>query len=101
MRSGLDASAQTTHGTIGKPRLQEQMMALTINIPMPEALTAVYERASDEEKRKAQWLIELVLRDLFREQPEALTEVVRDISQRAGERGMTPDVLDELLADDE
>jgi hypothetical protein len=26
---------------------------------------------------------------------------VRDISQRAGERGMTPDVLDELLADDE
>jgi hypothetical protein len=76
-------------------------MAATIQVPIPEALARVYESASSEEKRKAQWLIELVLRDLFRNQPESLSDVVHDISERAGDRGITPEILDELLRDDE
>ncbi len=76
-------------------------MMMTVNIPIPDSLARVYERASDDEKRKAQWLIELVLRDLFDDTPESLNDVVQDISQRAAERGMTPEILDELLRDDE
>jgi hypothetical protein len=69
-------------------------MMATLNIPIPETLARVYERASDDDKRKAQWLIELVLRDLFDDKPESLSDVVQDISQRAAERGITPEILD-------
>ncbi len=76
-------------------------MATIINVPIPEGLARNYESASEEDKRKAQWLIELVLSDLFGDQAESLRDVVRDISQQAAERGMTPETLEELLADDE
>ena len=77
------------------------MMTTMITIPIPESLANVYEHASNADKVKAQWLIELVLNDLFHTQTGSLTDVVRDISQRAAERGMTPELLEELLNDDE
>ena len=77
------------------------MMTTMITIPIPESLANVYEHASNADKVKAQWLIELVLNDLFHTQTGSLTDVVRDISQRAAERGMTPELLEELLKDDE
>lgn len=73
----------------------------TITIPIPDALARIYERASEDEKRKAQWLVELVLRDLFRTDSESLIDVVRDVSERAAQRGMTPALLEELLRDDD
>ena len=42
-----------------------------------------------------------VLNDLFHPQSGSLIDTVKDISQRAAERGMTPEILDELLKDDE
>lgn len=77
------------------------MMTTMITIPIPESLANIYERASHVDKVKAQWLIELVLNDLFYTQTGSLTDVVREISQRAAERGMTPEILEELLKDDE
>lgn len=76
-------------------------MVTTIRIPIPDSLARIYESASEEDKRKAQWLIELVLQDLFRTQTESFQDVVRDISQRAAERGMTPEILEELLKDND
>jgi hypothetical protein len=76
-------------------------MVTTINVPLPESLAHIYETASPEDKLKAQWLIEMVLDDLFRNQTESLSDVVRDISERATERGLTPEILDELLKEDE
>ena len=73
----------------------------TITIPIPEPLANIYERASDADKVKAQWLIEVVLNDLFHNQADTLTNTVKEISHRAGERGLTPEILDELLKDDE
>ena len=73
----------------------------TITISIPEPLANIYERASDADKVKAQWLIEVVLNDLFHNQADTLTNTVKEISQRATERGLTPNILDELLKDDE
>ena len=76
-------------------------MSATIHIPIPDPLARVYESASEEDKRKAQWLVELVLHNLFLTQTESLNDVVRDISQKAAARGLTPEILEQLLNDDE
>jgi hypothetical protein len=76
-------------------------MVTTINVPIPDSLARIYEASSPEDKLKAQWLIEMVLDDLFRNPTESLSDVVRDISQKAAERGLTPEILDELLKEDE
>ena len=72
-------------------------MTTLIAIPIPESLATIYERASDADKVKAQWLIEVVLNDLFQAQTGSLINTVKEISQRAAERGMTPEILEELL----
>lgn len=76
-------------------------MSTKINIPIADSLARIYENASDEEKQKAQWLVELVLQDLLLPRSESLIDVVKEISQRAAERGMTPEILEELLREDE
>ena len=76
-------------------------MVATIQVRIPDSLAQIYENASQEDKQKAQWLIELVLHDLFQDRSESLTDVMQDISKRAQERGLTPDDLDALLRDDE
>lgn len=76
-------------------------MATTINVSLPEPLARIYENASAEDQRKAQWLMELVLRDLFSEKTESLMDVVNEISQQAKERGLTQEVLDDILLDDD
>jgi hypothetical protein len=72
-----------------------------INIPLPENLARIYLSVSDEDRRKAQWLIELALSDLFLADSDTLRDVVREIGQRAEERGMTQEILQTLLSDDE
>ncbi len=76
-------------------------MTSMITISVPEPLASVYEHASETDRAKAQWLIEVVLNDLFHSQTGSLIDTVREISQRAAERGMTPEILDEILNDDE
>jgi hypothetical protein len=69
----------------------------TVNISLPDSIARVFEQASEADKRKAEWLIEFVLRDLFDKHDETLSDVIHDISRRAAERGMTQEVLDDLL----
>lgn len=76
-------------------------MNMTIEITLPESLAKVYETASLEEKQKAQWLIELVLNDLLLPSSGSLLDTVKTISTRAAQRGLTPEILDDLLKDDE
>jgi hypothetical protein len=64
-----------------------------MDISVLDDLARTYERATDEDKRKTQWLIELVLRNLFDNKSESLGAVVQGISQRAAVRGMTPEIL--------
>ena len=76
-------------------------MSASIRVPLPESLAQVYERASEADKRKVQWLTELVLRDLFSNQSASLDSVVREVSQNAAQRGLTSEILQDLITDDE
>ena len=64
--------------------------AITIHVD-PEAAQA-YETASAEEKRKLDVLLSLKLTEVTREE-RTLEQVMQDISQNAQARGLTPEIL--------
>lgn len=64
----------------------------------PEAAEA-YRKATPQERLKLEALVSLQLLDQL--QPRrSLDEVMADMSQQAQQRGLTPEVLEELLRDD-
>jgi phosphotransacetylase len=73
----------------------------TIMIPVDADLARAYAVASPEEKEKIQTQLEQVLRAMLPESQRTLQSVVHELSQKAKERGMTPEILEELLRDDE
>ena len=67
---------------------------ITIRVA-PEAAQA-YRAATDAERRKLDLLLSLRLHDALR--PAALLrDVMRDISRKAQERGLTPEILESIL----
>jgi hypothetical protein len=76
-----------------------EMAISTINIPVESELAQVYQTVSDEERQKLQVLVSLWLRDLASQ--GSLPALMDEISERAVERGLTPELLDSLLDDDE
>ncbi len=70
---------------------------ITIRVD-PNAASA-YLAASEEGRRKLDLLLSLRLRDVTRP-GESLEEIVRDVSRRAQERGLTPEILDSFLNDE-
>lgn len=75
-------------------------MNTTIPIPLPLELAQLYNNATPEEQRKVQWLFETLLKDMFKIDEETLRDVVHDISHKAQVRGLTPEILEELLRDE-
>lgn len=73
-----------------------QSQEITIRVD-PDAASA-YLAASDEERRKLDLLLSLRLKDVTRS-GESLDEVVRDISEKAQARGLTPEILESILHD--
>jgi hypothetical protein len=72
-----------------------------INLRVSTDAAEVYESASDEDKRKLEALVSSRLREAarHRERGESLEEIMSDMSRRAQERGLTPEKLDEILAE--
>jgi len=67
---------------------------ITIRVA-PEAARA-YRVASEQERRKLDLLLSLRLQGAL--QPSgALQELMRDISRKAQERGLTPEILESIL----
>ncbi len=71
-----------------------QTSNITIRVS-PEA-ARTYRSASAGERRKLDALLSLKLSEISRH-PRSLERIMREISTRAQERGMTPEILDELL----
>ncbi|NOX53376.1 MAG: hypothetical protein GXP27_02850 [Planctomycetes bacterium] len=65
----------------------------------PEVANA-YRSASDDERRKLDLLVSLRLRDATRSK-ESLKEVMRQVSKNAQERGLTPEILQSSLTQDD
>lgn len=69
----------------------------TITIPVDPAIKTAFNQASLETQRQ----LTLVLNLFFEEklQGKTLSEVMAEISDQAQKRGLTPEILDDILAD--
>jgi len=75
------------------------MNTQTITIEVNEAAARIYQSASLEERRKIDALLSLKLSELV-ESARPLQTVMSDLSRRAQERGLTPEILEQLLEDE-
>ena len=71
-------------------------MTDTITITVDPDLADAYRAASDQDRRKLDLLLNLRLRDVTRT-GESLLDVMAEITRNARARGLTPEILDELL----
>jgi hypothetical protein len=71
-----------------------QTEEITIRVD-PDAARA-YRSASEQERRKFDLLLSLRLHDVLRTSG-SLKELMQDISRKAQERGLTPEILESIL----
>jgi hypothetical protein len=72
------------------------MLTEEILIRVDAEAARAYRAASDQERRKLDLLLSLRLHDALRPGPP-LQELMRDISRKAQERGLTPEILESIL----
>jgi hypothetical protein len=70
----------------------------TISIQVSPAAARAYRNASAPERKKMELLLSMRLLEVSRSR-KPLEAVMRDISRSAQERGLTPEILDEILKD--
>jgi hypothetical protein len=75
------------------------MTTQTISIPVDPEAARVFTQASPEEQRKLALLLSLRLRELTLAPARPLKEIMDEIGAQAAARGLTPEILDELLRD--
>ena len=74
------------------------MATTTITIQVEAEAAKAFAAASPEEQRKMQLLLSLRLQDLTTPQGKPLQAVMDEIGARAAARGLTPEILESLLA---
>lgn len=72
-----------------------------IPVPVDEATALAYSQASVEEQQKIQILLRLRVHELFTQSDASLQQIMDDIGSKAEDRGLTPQILEALLRDDE
>lgn len=71
-----------------------------VSIPLNDETASLYLRASLEKKRKAEFLINLWLKDFFKSRKKAqkdFFEIMERTGKIAKDRGMTPEILEQIL----
>jgi hypothetical protein len=76
-------------------------MDTTITIPVPPELAERYNQVSDSERARIQTLLQQELNALLDTGADDLLDLMRLIGERAQARGLTSDILQDLLRDDE
>lgn len=71
-------------------------MTTTITISLDAETARLYNQAPPDLRRKFQLLLSLWLRDLI-VSPRPIQTIMDEISQKARERGLTPEILESLL----
>jgi HEPN domain-containing protein len=75
------------------------MADTTITIALDEATAEAYNMASTIEQQKMQMLLRVLLREFATSSTLSLRELMDDIGEKAVARGLTPDILEQLLHD--
>ncbi len=70
-----------------------------VTIPLDKETARYYNNASEEDRRKIQLLMKLFFMDVIMS-PRPLNVIMDEIGQRAQERGLTPEILQDLLKDE-
>jgi hypothetical protein len=75
------------------------MEVKTITLPVKAHLASFYEQASPETQLKLRTLFEVLLDEMSSPDSQSLSEIMDAISDKAQERGLTPEILDDILND--
>ncbi len=70
----------------------------TIKIEVDDNIKTAFETANPETRQQLSTIIQLFFRRNL--QDKTLTEVMAEIGDRAQQRGLTPEILQEILAED-
>jgi hypothetical protein len=73
------------------------MGSATISIEVDLETARAFIEAPTEERRKIELLLNLRLRELTLGPTRPLKQIMDEIDQEAGKRGLTPEILDSLL----
>lgn len=76
------------------------MADTTISIPVDAATARIYLTASPTDQQKMQMLLRLRLRELANMPQQSLSEIMDEIGANAQARGLTPEILADLLRDE-
>ncbi|MGL5032866.1 MAG: hypothetical protein ACRC6M_03590 [Microcystaceae cyanobacterium] len=71
----------------------------TITIPVDSEIKTAFEQATPETLQKLTTMVSLFLKNSPKE--KTLTEVMAKISDKAQARGLTPEILESILADED
>lgn len=77
------------------------MATVPITIEVDEKVAKAYADASAQDRMKMKILVNLKLMEFINEQPRPLLEVIEEISANAAARGLTPEILESILRDEE
>ncbi|MCL4552685.1 MAG: hypothetical protein M1305_03925 [Candidatus Marsarchaeota archaeon] len=79
---------------------ERTMSETTITLPVDAKSARVYQTASPEDRKKIRLLLRLRLRELAELPTSSLTEIMDDIGAKARARGLTPEIMEDLLRDE-
>ena len=75
------------------------MAIATVSIPLDDDIAQIYTSASADDKKKLHLLLSFWLRE-FELPSNSLATLMDSISKKAQSRGLTPEILETLLADE-
>lgn len=76
------------------------MSDTTITISIDNETAAKYNSASEAERRKVQLLLQVVLQNTGPSSITSLQQLMNDMSTEAQARGLTPEILEQILHED-
>lgn len=71
-----------------------------LEIPVESELAEIYAAASENDRRKLAVMVQIWLRELASPESDVLGEIMNRISTTAQARGLTPNILAQILEDD-
>jgi hypothetical protein len=71
----------------------------SITIQVDEEIKTAFEQANPEIQKQLSYIVQLFLRENL--QNKSLTEVMAEISDKAQARGLTPEILQDILAEND
>ena len=70
----------------------------TINIKVDEEVAKAYRKCDDNKQKQISTIIKLFLNQEFSQ--KSLSEVMEEIADKAEKRGLTPEILEDILNDE-